>query len=193
VRLSDFRGKKHVAFGFGCLTAPIFINDVPEFNRLHRKFSGTDVSIMTIYVREAHAAEHYPPHASLEQKLDRARELRRLEALEAPLFVDSLEGDAHRLYGIRPNMVWGVNRDGLIFYKATSLIAGELELVLDSVLEADRLKARGVRLRQMYSESWLQLGINPLVHERVLERAGPSARKEVTTAFGRDIVTQGRH
>jgi len=192
VRLSDFGGKKHVAFAFGCLTAPIFINDIPEFNRLHRKFVGTDISILIIYVREAHAAENYPPHTSLEEKLDRARELARIEGLEPPLVVDSLEGDAHQLYGIRPNMVWGVNKDGLIFYKATSLIARDLEYVLDSVLEADALKARGLRVRQMYSESWLQLGINPLIHERVLNRAGPSARKEVTKAFGHDPVTQGR-
>jgi hypothetical protein len=192
VRLSDFRGKKHVVFAFGCLTAPIFINDIPNFNRLHRKFAGTDISILIIYVREAHAAENYPAHSSLEQKLDRARELQRVESLDAPLGVDSLEGDAHQLYGIRPNMVWGVNKDGLLFYKATSLIARELELVLDSVLEAGALKARGLRVRQMYSESWLQLGINPLVHERVLNRAGASARREVTKAFGHDPVTQGR-
>jgi hypothetical protein len=191
LKLSDFRGKKHVAFAFGCLTAPIFINDIPELNRLHRKFAGTDISILIIYVREAHAAENYPPHTSLEQKLERARELQRLEGVEALLVADSLEGDAHQLYGLRPNMVWGVNREGLIFYKSTSLIAPDLELVLDSVLEADALKARGVRVRQMYSESWLQLGINPLVHERVLNRAGPSARKEVTKAFGHDPVTQG--
>jgi len=192
LKLSDIRGKKHVAFAFGCLTAPIFINDIPELNRLHRKFAGTDISILIIYVREAHAAENYPPHTSLEEKLDRARELQRLEGVEPHLVADSLEGDAHQLYGIRPNMVWGVNKDGLIFYKATSLIARDLELVLETVLEADALKARGLRVRQMYSESWLQLGINPLVHERVLNRAGPSARKEVAKAFGHDPVTQGR-
>jgi hypothetical protein len=192
LKLSDFRGKKHIAFAFGCLTAPIFINDIPELNRLHRKFAGTDLSIFILYVREAHAAENYPAHTSLAQKLDRARELQRLEGAEPPLIVDSLEGDAHQLYGIRPNMVWGVNKDGLVFYKATSLIARDLELVLDSVLEADALKARGLRVRQMYSESWLQLDINPLVHERVLNRAGAGARQEVSKAFGHDPVTKGR-
>lgn len=62
--------------------------------------------------------------------MDRARELQRLEGVEPPLMVDSLEGDAHQLYGLRPNMVWGVNKDGLIFYKSTSLIARDPELVL---------------------------------------------------------------
>jgi hypothetical protein len=190
-RLSDFRGQKHVVFGFGCLTAPIFINDIPDYNRLYRKFQPHGIEVVILYVREAHGAENYPPHASFEQKLAHARDLQRLEALELPLFVDSIEGEAHRAYGLRPNAVWGVTKEGRIFYKSTSLIADDLETVLDHVVAAEPLKAQGLRMRQMYSESWIELGINRHVHERVLNRAGPGARTEVTHAFGHDPVTQG--
>ena len=191
IRLSDFRGQRHFVFGFGSITAPIFVNDIPEYNRLHRKFCDKGIKVSVVYVREAHAAEGYRAHTSLEQKIAHARDLKRLEKLEAPLLVDSLEGDAHQLYGIRPNAVWGVNKDGRIFYKATSLMPDDLAFVLESLLQAESLKAQGLRMRQMYSESWIELGINRDVHERVLNRAGASARKEVTHAFGHDPVTHG--
>jgi peroxiredoxin len=191
VRLSDFRGKKHIVFAFGCLTAPIFINDIPDLNRLQNAFCKNDIEIVVIYVREAHAAENYRAHASLEQKLAHARDLQRLESVEVTLLVDTLEGDAHQLYGLRPNAVWAVNKDGRIFYKSTSLIADDLEQVLKHLVRAEAWKAEGLRMRQMYSEAWTELRINPLVHERVLNRAGSSARTEVTHAFGADPVTQG--
>jgi peroxiredoxin len=191
VRLSDYHGKRHVVFAFGCITAPIFVNDIPEFNRLRRSFNDQDIEFLIIYVREAHAAENYRSHASLEQKIAHAQDLQRLENLEVRLLVDTLEGDAHQLYGTRPNAVWGVNKDGRIFYKATSLIPDDLELVLRRLVDSEALKLEGGHIRQMYSESWLQLGIRRPVHERVLDRAGPSARKEVSRAFGADLVTQG--
>lgn len=191
--LQEIRKDKHVVLAFGCITAPIFINHIPDLNRLHELFASQGIRIVIIYVREAHAAENYQAHRSLEQKIAHARDLRKLESVAVPLFVDTLEGDAHHLYGIRPNVVWGITKDGRIFYKATSLIADELETVLHHLVRADAWKTRGLRMRQMYSEIWTELRINRHVHERVLNRAGASARTEVTRAFGEDPVTQGSH
>jgi peroxiredoxin len=191
VRLSDFRGKKHVVFEFGCITAPIFINDITDLNRLHAAFSSKDVQFLVIYVREGHPAENYPAHASFQQKLAHARDLKRLENIQFPVLVDSLAGDTHHLYGVRPSPIWVIDKEGRIMHKSSWLIADELELVLNHLLKAEQWIAEGFRTRRVYTETWTELWINRSVHQRVLERAGPRARQEVVNAFGLDPVTQG--
>jgi peroxiredoxin len=192
VRLSDFRGKKHVVFEFGSITAPIFINDIGDLNRLNAKFSANDVQFLMVYVREGHPAENYPAHSSIEQKLSHARDLQRLENVECPVLVDSLEGDTHHLYGLRPSPVWIVSKEGRIVYKSSWLVADELELVLQHLARAEKWIEEGLRTRRVYAEIWRELWINRSVHQRVLERAGPGARQEVVQAFGLDPVTQGQ-
>lgn len=189
VRLSDFRGKKHVVFEFGCLTAPIFVNDIAELNRLHRTFRDEDVEMFVIYVREAHPGETYEAHTSLEQKIAYARDLKRLENVEPPVLVDSLAGDVHHLYGLRPSPVWIINKEGRIAHKSLWLVGDQLELIVRSLLHADQLKAEGLRTRWVYAETWTELGVNRSVHERVLSRAGPRARQEVAQVIGHDPVT----
>ena len=191
VRLSDYRDKKHVAFELGCITAPVFVNDIPEINRIYRRFRDKDIELMIIYVREGHPAERYTAHTSLDQKIAYARELRRLEAIECPVMVDSLAGEVHHLYGLRPSPVWVVNKEGRIVHKSTWLVAQQLEMVLDSLLQAEQRAREQRRPRWVYSENWTELGINPQVHERVLDRAGAKARHEVSQAFGQDPVRQG--
>jgi Iodothyronine deiodinase len=192
VRLSDFRGKKHVVFEFGCITAPIFINDLTELNRMHATFASKDVQFLVIYIREGHPAENYPAHTSMKQKLSHARDLKRLENIQFPVLVDSIAGDTHHLYGLRPSPLWVISKEGRIIHKSSWLIPAELELVLNGLLQAEQLIAEGLRTRRVYSETWTELWINRTVHQRVLERAGPRARQEVVHAFGLDPVTQER-
>jgi hypothetical protein len=193
VRLSDFRGKQHVLFEFGCITAPAFINDIASLNRLHRQFHEQDVQVLVIYAREAHPGERYRAHTSFEQKSEYARELRELEGIEFPVLVDSLAGDAHRTYGLRPSPVYGVNKDGRIIYKASWLIPEEAEFMLGRLLQWEGWEAKGLRpMRYTYSEMWTALGINPAVHERVFARTGGDAREEVRRAFGYDVVDSAR-
>jgi hypothetical protein len=192
VRLSDFRGKKHVVFEFGCITAPIFINDLADLNGLHAKFAVQDVQFLVIYIREGHPAENYPAHTSMEQKLRHARDLRRLENIQFPVLVDSLSGDTHRLYGFRPSPVWVISKEGRIIHKSSWLIADELELALNNLLQSEQWIAEGLRTRRVYTETWTELWINRNVHRRVLERAGPRAHQEVVQAFGLDPVAQER-
>ena len=92
VRLSDFRGHKHVLFEFGCITAPVFVSDITTLNRLQARFQDHDVQFLVIYVREAHPGDRYSFHTSFEQKASYARDLQRLEKVHCPVLVDSLEG-----------------------------------------------------------------------------------------------------
>jgi hypothetical protein len=192
VRLSDFRGRKHVVFEFGSITSPIFINDLVTLNQLHAAFHPRDVQFAVIYVREGHPAENYPAHTSLEQKIRHARDLHRLEKIEFPVFVDSIVGDVHHQYGMRPSPVWVISKEGRIVHKSSWLIADQLEQVLSHLLRGEQWIAEGLRTRRVYTETWTELWINRSVHQRVLERAGPRARQEVVQAFGLDPVTQGK-
>jgi peroxiredoxin len=182
VRLSEFRGKKHVVFEMGCITAPIFISDIPHLNRLYAAFRRHDVEFFIVYVREAHPAERYLAHTSLEQKIAYARDLQQLENVHVPIVVDSLAGDVHHLYGLRPSPVWVIGKEGRIVLKSQWLVPDMLENILSSLTHAEQLAASG-RTRWVYAESWTTMGINRSVHERVLERAGPRARHEVVQAF----------
>jgi len=192
VKLSDFVGKKHVAFEFGSITSPIFINDLTDLHRLHDRFTARDVQFLVIYVREGHPAENYPAHSSLEQKLSHARDLQRLENIRFPVLVDSLAGDVHHLYGMRPSPVWVISKEGRIVHKSSWLIADQLEQVIEHLLRGEQWIAEGLRTRRVYTETWTELWINRTVHERVLSRAGTRARQEVVQAFGLDPVTQGK-
>jgi len=156
VRLSEFRKGKHLVLEFGCITAPVFINDLSSLVRLQRRFQDRGVVFVIIYAREAHPGAHYPAHRSLDQKLAHARDLNRLEKVDVPILVDSLDGQAHRAYGLQPSPVYVVRKDSVVVYKASWLAPGELESLLEDMLESEDLKAKGERMtRQVYSERLL--------------------------------------
>ena len=189
VKLSDFRGNKHLVMEFGCITAPVFINDLTSLSRLHQRFKDKEIQFLIIYAREAHPGAHYPAHNSFEQKLAHARDLKRLEKVELPILVDSLEGDAHHAYGVLPSPVFVVDKGGVLVYKSSWLVPGELEFFLEEFLRGEGLKAGGERMsRLVYSERLMAVQTNYGVHKRVFDRAGPGAHEDVKKAFGVDPV-----
>jgi hypothetical protein len=75
---------------------------------------------------------------------------------------------------------------------ASALMPDQLGMVLNHMVRANEWKRQELLIRQVYDEIWPELWINQSVHERVLARAGESARREVVHGFGVDPVTQGR-
>jgi Iodothyronine deiodinase len=191
LRLADFRSHKHVVLEFGCITAPVFINDIAFLNYLHFQLQGHDIQFLIVYTRESvPGGERYQPHNSIEQKLAYAKDLQRLENVQFPVVVDTLEGDAHRAYGLWPSPVYVINKEGMIVYKASWLFPEELELVLRQLLRWEKWQADGERpLRNAYSEVWTALRTNRVVHKRVFDRTGGEARAQASKAFGYDPVS----
>jgi len=129
----------------------------------------------------------------MEQKLTHARDLKRFETVEIPIWVDSVDGRSHRTYGTAASPVYIIDKEGTLVYKATWLIAEQLETALKGLLDADRAKTQGARMtRRVYSETLLPVRTNYTVHERVFERAGAGAREDVKKAFGVDPVELAR-
>jgi alkyl hydroperoxide reductase subunit AhpC len=175
IRLSDFRGKRHVVIMTGAVTSPMCAFEVPAFNQLHQEFASRDVSFFLLYTRESHPAENYPSHSSWEQKLAHARDLQRLENVRFPILVDSLDGKIHRSYGTWPNALFVIHKDGRLIFRSNMANDGELRQFLDDLMVAERAAAEGRVLHLQYSERIVLHEADQATHRRVYERAGPKA------------------
>jgi peroxiredoxin len=175
VRLSDFRGKRHVVMMTGAVTSPMCAFEVPEFNRLAREFEGSGVSFFLLYTRESHPAENYGAHTSFEQKLAYARDLQRLENVRLPILVDHLDGRIHRAYGVWPNALFGIHKDGRLIFRSNMANHRELRQFLDDLMLAENAAAAGKVIHLQYSERVMLHEADQATHRRIYERAGPKA------------------
>ena len=144
VRLSDFRDKRHAVLMTGAVTSPMCAFEVPAFNQLQQEFARRDISFFLLYTRESHPAENYPSHTSWEQKVSHARDLQRLEHVQLPIIVDGLDGKIHRSYGIWPNAIFVIHKDGRLIFRSNMANHRELRQFLEDLLAADHAAAEGV-------------------------------------------------
>ena len=174
-RLRDFRGKRHVVMVTGAVTSPMCAFEVPAFNQLHEEFAGRGVEFFLLYTRESHPAENYPAHGSFEQKLDYARDLKRLEDVRFPILIDSLDGKIHRSYGAWPNALFVIHKDGRLVFRSNMTNHRELRQFLEDLVAAEQAAAAGRVLHWQYSERVIPHEADQATHRRVYERAGPKA------------------
>jgi peroxiredoxin len=175
VRLRDFRGKRHVVMMTGAMTSPMCAFEAPGFYQLQQEFNAKDVSFFLLYTRESHPAENYGAHRSLEQKLAYARDLQRLEGIQLPILVDHLDGRIHRAYGVWPNALFVVHKDGRLIFRSNMANHRELRQFLEDLIAAETAAASGKVLHLQYSERVVPHVADQATHRRVYERAGPKA------------------
>jgi peroxiredoxin len=175
VRLGDFRDKRHVVLMTGAVTSPMCSFEVPAFNQLQKDFDGKGVSFFLLYTRESHPAENYAAHSSFEQKLAYARDLQRLEDIQFPILVDHLDGRIHRAYGVWPNALFVIHKDGRLVFRSNMANDHELRQFLDDLFAAEYAAAVGRVLHLQYSERVIAHEADQATHRRVYERAGPKA------------------
>ncbi|MBI2918269.1 MAG: hypothetical protein HYY01_09760 [Chloroflexi bacterium] len=161
---------------------------MPPLEQLHREFGPQGVRFFTVYTREPHPAENYPHHTSYEQKLRHAAHCRQQDGITMPIIVDSLDGEIHRAYGTLPNMVYIIDRRGRIFFRSQWTQHREIREALEELILIEQARARGERLRPVYSE---RLGLRedyPDAHQRVFRRAGPQATADFERQSGKAPV-----
>jgi peroxiredoxin len=173
VRLSDFRGNRHVVMMTGAVTSPMCAFEVPPFNQLQKEFD--EVSFFLLYTRESHPAENYAAHNSFEQKLAYARDLKRLENIQFPILVDHLDGRIHRAYGVWPNALFVIHKEGRLIFRSNMANHIELRQFLDDLLAVEKAAAEGRVAHLQYSERVVPHEADQATHRRVYERAGPKA------------------
>ena len=140
---------------------------------------------MTIYVREPHPGENYPAHATWEQKLQFAKDCREQDGIQNPLLVDDLDGTVHRRYGTLPNMIFLVDRNGTVAYKAMWTDHEEIAAVLANLALADGLQSQGIRLKPSYTEkiNYVPAEYAGGLREKVFGRAGDQAWSDYQAVF----------
>jgi peroxiredoxin len=175
IRLSEFRGRSHVVLMTGAVTSPMCAFEAPEFNRLQMDFAGQGVAFFLLYTRESHPAENYGAHESFEQKLSYARDLQRLEDIRLPIMVDHLDGRIHRAYGVWPNALFVIHKDGRLVFRSNMANHCELRQFLEDIVAAERAVAAGRVMHLQYSERVVGHEADQATHRRVYERAGPKA------------------
>ncbi len=161
------------------------MGEIPSLTKLQEKYLSKGFEFFILYVREAHPGENFPHHTSFEQKLAHARKLRDLEEVKIPTLVDDLEGTTHRAYGFLPNMVYLIDREGVVVYKSDWTDGVELEGMCESLIRLDDMKAQQVPIiRQGLSERLHWIPMEPALRERVYRRSGEKAIKDYLNAKG---------
>ncbi len=147
---------------------------------LSDRYADRGVTSVFVYTREAHPAENYREHTSMDVKRSHARALRDQFNLRRRILLDDLVGTAHRGYGGLPNMTWIAAR-GMLLYKADWTVAGDVEDALAASLGfLARRKAEG--LTSVFSERLAWRGQDQAGFRTGLERNGPQA---VTDFYGK--------
>lgn len=127
VRLHDFLTSTLV-LDAGSLSCPMYVNNLPDMRELAQRHP--EVRWLALYVREAHPGSDLEPHHSLDDKISNARRTLRDEDEFRTILVDDLEGTAHRTLGALPNILYVVDEEGTVRFRADWARPGELETVL---------------------------------------------------------------
>lgn len=155
-------------------------------NALYAEYRDKGFEFLTVYVREPHPGEHYGPHRTFEQKLRHAADCAAQDDIRTRLVVDDLDGTMHRAYGMLPNMIYIIDRDGRVVYKAMWTDHREVADVLANIVWAEEQQARGIRVKTSYVErhAYIPANYENDLRERVFGRAGPQASRDYDAVFG---------
>jgi hypothetical protein len=135
-----------------------------------------------VYVREAHPAENLPPHASMEQKRDHARQFRDEQNIKRPILLDDMTGTCHKAFGTLPNMTWLIGRGGVILYKAAWTRPDDVIAALEESWGGYQ-RRRQDDLMPAYSERMIWRAGDDDRFIELSKRAGPQAIEEM---FGKE-------
>lgn len=105
-------------------------------DKLADDYHKQNVGSIFIYTHEAHPAENYPHHTSIEQKMNHATQFKDYFNVQRPILVDSLDGKCHRAYGSMPNMSWIFDRRGRPVYKSDWTRAESIRNAIQHLFEA---------------------------------------------------------
>ncbi len=187
VSLAKFRRESFVVLEFGCMTcAPAVTQSTTYKSSLSSmipKFASREVQFLMVYTRETHPGERIKRHEKFEEKLEHAKLFKELEKVQLRLLVDSLDGKIHRKYGMLPNMIYIVNKEGRIVYKASWTDAKEIESVLENLLLWEREGFTPMDSIAVVEKYHFIYDRDVEEHRRIYQRAGNTAvedlRKEV--------------
>ena len=107
---------------------------------LYEKYKDRDVEFFVVYSKEPHAGERryfrkYTQHTSYEHKVGYAKELVETFGMKVPVLVDGIDEAVVEAYGRMPNMVFIIDKDGKIAYKANWAEQPRIDMSLDELIK----------------------------------------------------------
>lgn len=95
------------------------------------------MEFVVVYVRDPHPGEpafrQYEQPTNFEQRRQYARELAATRQMKATVVVDGMDDKVSERFGSLPNMVYLIDRNGIIAYKSTWTMAEKVDRVLDAL------------------------------------------------------------
>lgn len=92
------------------------------------------MEFVVVYVHEPHPGEpayrKYEQPQTLVQRRQYAQELATIRQMKATIVVDTMNDDISERFGSLPNMVYVIDRQGVIAYSATWTMAEKIDQVL---------------------------------------------------------------
>lgn len=149
---------------------------------LWEEFRDQGFEFLFVYTKEAHPGERWPAHRSFQQKLDQALAYQHRIGCKREILVDSLDGYAHQLYGLRPDMTWILDRDGIVLFKS---FWSRPDLTRDVI--QDILRARADRKHAFAPGGHAHHG-QPFYTERVAWRRVDSSHDAVMVENGPQAI-----
>ncbi len=181
----DVFDDKPVLVIFGSMTCPMTASAAPSVQELYDEF-GDRVKFIMLYVREAHPGENFTQSATMEEKLESARALKKFYDIQWTVAADNVDGDLHRALDPKPNSAYLVNSEGTIVFR--SLWAADR----DALRQALDAAAAGRVPEREQSEAL----IGPVTRamgqvQEVMTRGGPQAVRDLWRA-GFPMALAGR-
>ncbi len=129
VSLADYKGK-WLVLEMGAVSCSMYARNIKPNNLLAKDYP--DVEFLVVYVREPHPGERIGAHNSMEEKIENAKELKSFYGEYRKVVVDTLDGEMHTQYGLKPNSIYVINPEGKVIYRCDWTLSSELKKVLDN-------------------------------------------------------------
>lgn len=181
--LAELRGRSNLLVTFGSATCPATVSGLRGLNRLYRKYAGTELDFLFVYIREAHPGERVTEHRSRDEK-QRAASLLRDEGFALPILVDDLQGSIHREYGTLPNASYLIDQSGRIAFRAIWTRPAVLERAIRELLDRQREGSIEHAVVAGGEDSKMPVWPALLQTQRTLERGGRSAIHDFERELG---------
>lgn len=114
--------------------------------RLKEKYGKKGVEFVVVYVRDPHPGEpayrQYVQPQNLEQRRQYARQLAATRSMKTTVVVDTMDDAVSEQFGSLPNMVYVIDRNGTIAYKATWTMAERIDRVLGALTAGNSVAAQ---------------------------------------------------
>lgn len=193
-------GKRPVCLLFGSRTDPPIMSNLnatePSLNRLYDTYKDR-VQFVFVYTREAHPGSSIGPHQSLDEKRQRARELKAAESVRLPILVDTLDGAIHQRWSMMPNSTFLISRAGQVVAKSLLLDCSVLSETLAEHLAWDALDDGQTVIKKSYHERihHCRAPYQPAARAKecaALEETGPEMIEAIRQMAGFDPLTWRR-